>query len=76
MDAENLACQFRDNLVFIGGVDTQDLLPFQSPAAVRQEVRRLKQVFGERFIVSPSHEALLPNVKIENTLAMSAEAIG
>lgn len=74
MDAENLARQFRGDLVFIGGVDTQDLLPFQPPAAVRQEVRRLKQAFGERFIVSPSHEALLPNVSIENTLAMSAEA--
>ncbi len=36
MDAENLAHQFQDNLVFIGGVDTQDLLPFQSPAAVRR----------------------------------------
>ena len=75
MEAENLARQFEGQLVFMGGVDTQDLLPFQSPAAVRQEVRRLKQVFGERFIVSPSHEALLPNVKIENVLAMSAEAV-
>lgn len=38
---------------------------------VRQEVRRLKQVFSERFIVSPSHEALLPNVSIDNVTAMS-----
>jgi len=74
MEAENLARQFKGKLVFMGGVDTQDLLPFKTPEAVRQEVRRLKQVFGERFIVSPSHEALLPNVRIENVLAMSEEA--
>jgi uroporphyrinogen decarboxylase len=74
MDAENLARQFKGDLVFIGGVDTQELLPFGNPENVRQEVRRLKQVFGERFIVSPSHEALLPNVSIENVIAMSEEA--
>lgn len=59
---------------FFGGVDTQHILPFESPTEVKAEVRRLKQVFGERFIVSPSHEALLPNVSIENALAM-AEAV-
>jgi uroporphyrinogen decarboxylase len=75
MDAENLARQFQGNLVFMGGVDTQDLLPFKTPKDVRQEVRRLKQVFGERFIVSPSHEAILPNVRIENVIAMSEEAV-
>ena len=74
MDAENLAREFKGDLVFIGGADTQDLLPFGNPEDVRQEVRRLKQVFGERFIVSPSHEALLPNVSIENVIAMSEEA--
>ena len=35
-----------------------------------REVRRLKQVLGERWIVSPSHEALLPNVSLENATAM------
>ena len=39
------------------------------------EVKRLKDVFGERFVVSPSHEALLPNVSIENALAMRDAAI-
>jgi len=74
MDAENLARQFQGKLVFMGGVDTQELLPFKTPEDVRQEVCRLKQVFGERLIVSPSHEALLPNVSIENVIAMSEEA--
>lgn len=74
MDAENLARQFKGQIVFMGGVDTQDLLPFKTADEVKTEVRRLKRVFGERFIVSPSHEALLPNVSTENVLAMSAEA--
>lgn len=74
MEAEHLADRFRDELVFMGGVDTQDLLPFGKPDDVRRDVRRLKDVFGEHFIVSPSHEALLPNVSIENVIAMSEEA--
>ena len=75
MDAENLAKKFKGHMVFIGGVDTQDLLPFKSPNEVKAEVRRLKKLFGERFIVSPSHEALLPHVAIENALAMRDAAL-
>ncbi|HHW48794.1 MAG TPA: hypothetical protein GXX14_09290 [Clostridiaceae bacterium] len=70
MDAETLAREFGKDLVFIGGVDTQELLPFGTPEEVKAEVRRLKKVFGERYIVSPSHEALLPNVSVENVIAM------
>ena len=72
MEAEKLA-QFKDDVIFMGGVDTQDLLPFGSPEDVRRDVRRLKNLFGEHFIVSPSHEALLPNVSVENVIAMSQE---
>ncbi len=74
MEAENLSRQFNGAVIFIGGVDTQELLPFGTPADVRQDVRRLRRLFGEHCIVSPSHEALLPNVSIENVLAMSEEA--
>jgi uroporphyrinogen decarboxylase len=35
---------------------------------------RLRDIFGEGFIVSPSHEALLPNVPYENVLAMAEAA--
>lgn len=74
MDAETLARKYRGDLVFIGGVDTQRLLPFGSPDEVRAEVRRLKRVFGPQYVVSPSHEALLPNVSVENLLAMAEAA--
>ena len=75
MDAFSLARDFKGEFAFIGGVDTQDLLPFRPAAAVRDEVLRLKEIFGERFVVSPSHEALLPNVGLEKVVAMKDAAL-
>jgi len=75
MDAVSLSKKYKDKLVFIGGVDTQDLLPFGTPEQVRDEVRRIKDLFGPNFVVSPSHEALLPNVSPENIQAMAEAAM-
>ena len=74
MDAERLAEEFGKDLVFMGGVDTQDLLPFGTPEDVIDEVYRLVDIFGPNFIISPSHEALLANVSPENLAAMSNAA--
>jgi uroporphyrinogen decarboxylase len=74
MDAESLAKKYNGKIVFLGGVDTQQLLPFGSPEDVRAEVRRLKELFGPNFIVSPSHESILPNVSVENIAAMAEAA--
>jgi uroporphyrinogen decarboxylase len=74
MDAETLARKYKGELVFIGGVDTQQLLPFGTPEEVRAEVQRLKGILGPQFVVSPSHEALLPNVSVENLVAMAEAA--
>ena len=74
MEAETLARRYGGDLVFVGGVDTQQLLPFGTPEQVREEVRRLREVFGPRYVVSPSHEALLPNVSVANLLAMAEAA--
>jgi len=74
MNAATLARKYRGDVVFIGGVDTQQLLPFGTPDQVRAEVRRLKDVFGPQFVVSPSHEALLPNVSVANLKAMAEAA--
>ncbi len=75
MEAECLAREYKKHLVFIGGVDTQDLLPFGRPDDIIKEVCRLKRIFGEQFIVSPSHEAILSHVPIENVLAMKEAAL-
>lgn len=74
MDAETLAREFGQRVAWVGGVDTQDLLMHATPAQIRDEVRRLKTLFGPRFVVSPSHEAILPNVPLANVIAMSEAA--
>jgi uroporphyrinogen decarboxylase len=74
MDAESLSKNFGSRLVFVGGVDTQDLLIHATPEQIKAEVRRLKKTLGPRYIVSPSHEAILPNVPLENIMAMSQAA--
>jgi uroporphyrinogen decarboxylase len=74
MDAASLSRKYNGRIVFVGGVDTQQLLPFGTPAQVRREVGRLKSLFGPNFIVSPSHESLLPNVPPENIAAMAEAA--
>ncbi len=74
MEAEGLARDFKGKLAFLGGVDTQELLPSRTPEAVGEEVRRLKRLLGPRLVVSPSHEALLPNVPPENVAAMAGAA--
>ena len=71
MDAATLAREYKGKIVFMGGVDTQHLLIHATPAEIKDEVRRLKDVLGPHFIVSPSHEAILPNVPLANVIAMA-----
>ena len=74
MDALSLAEALKNKIAFLGGVDTQELLVHAAPAAVKAEVYRLREVLGPCLVVSPSHEALLPNVPPENVLAMAQAA--
>jgi len=73
MDAATLAKKYNGDIVFMGGVDTQDLLPFGKPQQVYDEVMRLRELFGPNFIVSPSHEAM-PNTPPQNMEAMAKAA--
>jgi len=75
MDADTLARDFKGRIAFLGGIDTQQLLVHGSPEDVKADVRRVKRLLGPCLIVSPSHEALLPNVSPENVLAMAEAAI-
>jgi uroporphyrinogen decarboxylase len=74
MDAENLSRNFKGKIAFVGGVDTQQLLVHATPDQVRDDVRRIKRLLGPNLVVSPSHEAILPNVPLENVLAMAEAA--
>ncbi|MEW5900272.1 MAG: uroporphyrinogen decarboxylase family protein [Acidobacteriota bacterium] len=71
MDAETLARDFSGKIAFMGAVDTQRVLNQGTPAEVKTEVRRLKEVLGPHYIVSPSHEAILPDVPPQNVAAMA-----
>lgn len=74
MSAEELV-QYKDDIIFVGGVDTQVLLPNGSPLEVMEEVERLKKsIFGDGFIISPSHEALQSDVPLENIFALQKKA--
>jgi uroporphyrinogen decarboxylase len=74
MDAKTLAREFKNHIAFVGGVDTQDLLVNASPEEIRDEVRRIRDILGPNLIVSPSHEAILPNVPLKNVVAMAETA--
>ena len=74
MSAEHLQAAYGGKIVFLGGVDTQELLPFGSVEDVEKEVLRLRHIFGKNYICSPSHEALLSNVSPEKLLMMSRTA--
>lgn len=69
MSAEELS-RFSGQVGFIGGIDTQDLLVNGTPEEVRRETERVIDILGP-LVVSPSHEALLPNVPPENVVAIS-----
>lgn len=69
MDAANLA-KYKKDLLFIGGVDTQELMMNGSVQDIKDEVRRIAKLLGPGWIASPSHEALLPNTPPQNLEAL------
>lgn len=74
MDADTLARDFKGRVAFMGGIDTQDLLPNGNPDQVKADVLRVRRLLEPNLIVSPSHEAILPNVPPENVQAMAEAA--
>ena len=75
MEAERLAGDFQGRLAFLGGIDAQALMTNGTPDQIRADVRRVKKLLGPNLIVSPSHEAILPNVPPENVQAMAEAAL-
>ncbi len=62
MEASNLKAKFGGQVSFCGGVDTQDLLVNGSEEDVKAKVRELRELFPTGLIISPSHEAIMPDV--------------
>jgi uroporphyrinogen decarboxylase len=72
MDANSLKENFQGKIAFIGGIDTQEVLIQGSPEMVQSEVRRIIGLLGPRLVVSPSHEAILPDIPPQNIAAMAS----
>ncbi|MBN2449192.1 MAG: methyltransferase [Lentisphaeria bacterium] len=71
MDAAGLRADFGHRVAFCGGVDMQELLVRGTPAAVTRKVRELRTLFPTGLILSPSHEAILPDIPPENVRAFA-----
>ena len=71
MEREGLARDFGARLVFHGGIDNQNTLPFGTPDEVRSEVRDNIRIFREcrGYVVAPCHN-LQPNTPSRNVLAL------
>ncbi|MGA2380696.1 MAG: uroporphyrinogen decarboxylase family protein, partial [Spirochaetia bacterium] len=72
MDAQELKREFGDVLSFMGGVDTQNLLPFGSASEVRRETEKLIQGMtagGGGYILAASH-TIPPETPDENIFAL------
>jgi len=70
MDAKTLKTNFDQKAVFCGGVDAQHLLVNGTPEQVAAKVKELKTLFPTGLIISPSHEAILPDIPPANVEAL------
>ena len=71
----DLKREFGRDLAFYGAINSQSTLPFGTPAAVRAEVRERISVLGRGggYLCGSDH-SILPDVPVENVLAMLDEA--
>jgi len=76
MAAERRGREFGGRITFLGGIDAQDVLPHGTPEAVRADVARVRRLLGPYVIISPSHEAILPDVPPANVRALADAARG
>ena len=71
MDREGLARDFGKSVVFHGGVDNQQTLPFGTADDVKREVAENIRIFreGKGYVVAPCHN-IQPNTPTANILAL------
>lgn len=71
MDIEYIYRQYGQDVCLHGALDVQTSLVEKTAGRIREEVRRIKELWGERggMILAPSHEAML-DVPVENILAI------
>jgi len=69
-----LQAKYGKAVSFFGGVDAQELLVRGTPDAVAAKVRELRSLFPTGLVISPSHEAILPDIPAGNIQALFSEA--
>lgn len=74
MEPQALKDQYGKDVAFCGGVDTQELLVHGTQEEVAAKVKELRTIFPTGLIVSPSHEAIMPDVPTANIRALFEEA--
>ncbi len=75
MQPEMLKRRFGDRIAFWGGINTQEVLPFGDPQAVRAEVRRIIDCLGDGGgLVLNSVHNIQNDVPVENIVALFDEA--
>ena len=76
MDAEKLKKDFGGKIVFWGGFDVQEILPYGTPDKIESEVKRIMDIFapGGGYVFSPAH-VIQPDVPLENMFAMFDAAV-
>ncbi len=70
MDAGRLKSRFDKRVAFCGGVDAQYLMVKGSPEDVSSQVTKLVEMFPTGLILSPSYEAILPDIPPANIEAL------
>jgi len=76
MNPYELKDRFGDQLTFWGGLGSQSIIPFGTPEALREEIRKLCAYMrrGGGYILEPA-KALLPETPTENAAAILEEFI-
>lgn len=71
MEIEKFYKKFGKDVCINGAIDVQKLLVSGTPKMVKEEVRKIQNLWGNRggVIIGPSHE-VLPETPIENVLAI------
>ncbi len=70
MEPKKLKEQFGNKVSFCGGVDAQNLLVNGTPDEIKAKVLKLRKIFPTGLVISPSHEAILPDIPPENIKAL------
>lgn len=71
MDLNYLKKNFGEELIFMGGIDTQDILPFGTPEDVKKHTKEVICALGKNggYIIAPAQE-IMKDVPIENIVAL------